>query len=152
MLVYIRIIQVEYFSSENSTLLHFFFQFILSFAERKRSPLCFVVNEGFFLNFSLLISLQDSRTRQTLETLALTLDFSIILFVVNCELEATRKIARLSRSDNDDGRPVLSFCHNLQHFLRICVLLYDFLLLLSIFLLLITVAVLVLEFASFRLV
>ena len=105
----IRTIQVEFFSSENSTLLCFFFQCTLSFAKRKRSTLCFVVNEGFFFNFSLLIFLQDNRTRRTLETLALTLDFSIIRFVVNCELEATPKIARLSRSDNDDGRPVLSF-------------------------------------------
>ena len=105
----IRTIQVESFSSENSILLHFFFQCIHSFAKRKRSTLCFVVNEGFFLNFSLLIFLQDSRTRRTLETLALTLDFFIICFVVNCEFEATRKIARLSRSNNDDGRPVLFF-------------------------------------------
>ena len=44
----------------------------------------------------------------------------------------------------------LSFCHNLQHFLRNCVLLYDFILLLSIFLLLITVAILVQEFAFFQ--
>ena len=44
----------------------------------------------------------------------------------------------------------LSFCHNLQHFLRNCALLYDFILLLSIFLLLITVAVLVQEFAFFQ--
>ena len=57
-----------------------------------------------------LISLHDSRTRRTLETLALTLDFSIISFVVNCELQfATRKIAHLSRSDNDDDRQVLFF-------------------------------------------
>ena len=86
----------------------FVFQCILSFAKRKRSTLCFVINVIFF-NFSLLISLQGSRTWRTLETLALTLDFSIICFVVNCELEATRKIARLSRSDNDDSRPVLFF-------------------------------------------
>ena len=103
----IRTIQVKYFSFENSTLLHFFFQCIHSFAKRKRSTLCFVVNKGFFFNFSHLIFLQDSRTRRTLETLALTLDFSVTCFVVNCELKATRKIARLSRSDNDDSRPVL---------------------------------------------
>ena len=136
----IRTIQVESFSSEK-------FQCILSFAQRKRSIVCFIVNEGFCFNFSLLISLQDSRTRWPLETLALTLDFSTICFVAYCELEATRKIARLSRSDKDESRPVLFFCHNLQHFLRNCVLLYDFFLLLSIFLLLITVAVLVQEFA-----
>ena len=88
--------QVESFSSENSTLLHFFFQCILSFTKRKRSTLCFVVNEDFCFNFSLLISLQDSRTQWTLETLVLTQDFSIICFVVNCELQATHKIARLS--------------------------------------------------------
>ena len=77
----ISTIQVEYFSSENSTLLYFFFQCTLSFAKRKRSTLCFVVNESFFFNFSLLIFLQDSRTQRTLETLTLTLDFSIICFV-----------------------------------------------------------------------
>ena len=79
----IKTIQVESFSSENSTLLHFFFQCILSFAKHKCSTLCFVVNEGFFFNFSLLIFLQDSWTRRTLEILTLTLDFSIICFV-NC--------------------------------------------------------------------
>ena len=95
--------QIEYFSSESSTLLHFFFQCILSFATRRHSIVCFVVNEGFFFNFSLLISLHDSRTQRTLETLALTLDFSIISFAIYCEVQfATRKIAHLSRSDNDD--------------------------------------------------
>ena len=49
---------------------------------------CFVVNEGFFLTFSLLIFLQDSRTRRTLETLALTLHFSIICFVASWKLHA----------------------------------------------------------------
>ena len=50
----IRTIQVESFSSENSTLLHFFFQCTLSFAKRKRSTMCFVVNEGFFFNFNFI--------------------------------------------------------------------------------------------------
>ena len=76
-----RTIQAESFTSENSTLLHFFFQCILSFEKRKRFALCFVVNEGCFFNFSLLISWQHCRTRRTLAlTLALTLDFFHYLF------------------------------------------------------------------------
>ena len=155
----IRTIQVEYFSSENSTLLHFFFQCILSFAKHKCSTLCFVVNEGFFFNFSLLIFLQDSWTRRTLEILTLTLDFSIICFV-NClrwswkrvelrvgsyTLNCSLIIDRITMTADQ----YFSFCHDFQHFLRTCVLLHN-LLLLSMFLLLITVSVSVLEFAFFQ--
>ena len=119
------------------------------FAKRKRSALCFVVNEGFFFSFSLLIFLQGSRTRRTLEKLALTLDFPLFASLLTASWKLHVKLLAYHDRMTMTADQYFSFCHNLEHFLRNYVLLYDFFLLLSIFLLLITVAVLVQEFAFF---